>query len=112
MIDAKMLNGAIEPWTPRDIEAVCNGVAAIHAEDYAHRDLKPGNLLNDGRPVPSDFGSFTTARVRLESEAVVLQKEAVVHTTMSYRAPRALGPRAPADLDTAKANVLGLGCLL
>mmetsp|Transcript_23164 Transcript_23164/g.72574 ORF Transcript_23164/g.72574 Transcript_23164/m.72574 type:complete len:247 (+) Transcript_23164:84-824(+) len=114
MIDAKVLDGVVEPWTPRDFarlfEAVCKGVAAIRAEGYAHPDLKPDNLL-DGRPVLTDFG-----RVALgpdwRRDALVLQEEAVVLTTMSYRAPELWAPETPADLDTAKANVLGLGCLL
>jgi len=31
---------------------------------------------------------------------------------MSYRAPELWAPEAPADLDTAKADIWGLGCLL
>jgi serine/threonine protein kinase len=45
-----------------------DGLAAAHAQDVLHRDVKPGNvfLLADGRPILIDFGSARDA-VRLRS---------------------------------------------
>ena len=34
------------------IDGICDGVAAIHAADTVHRDLKPGNVLLDTRLRP------------------------------------------------------------
>ena len=40
------------------IEQICKGLAAAHAEDVVHRDLKPQNILMDkrGRVCITDFG--------------------------------------------------------
>ena len=37
---------------------ILSGVKAIHDKEWAHRDLKPGNILmnDDGEPVIADFG--------------------------------------------------------
>lgn len=40
-----------------------DGLAAVHAHGFLHRDIKPGNIYigNDGRPVLIDFGSARQA---------------------------------------------------
>ncbi|MBU0655278.1 MAG: SUMF1/EgtB/PvdO family nonheme iron enzyme [Gammaproteobacteria bacterium] len=42
---------------------VLDGLRAIHAKQYLHRDIKPGNVFirSDGRPVLIDFGSARQA---------------------------------------------------
>ncbi|MBU0656312.1 MAG: SUMF1/EgtB/PvdO family nonheme iron enzyme [Gammaproteobacteria bacterium] len=42
---------------------VLDGLRAVHAENYLHRDLKPGNiyLRSDGRPLLIDFGAARLA---------------------------------------------------
>ncbi|KAJ8598997.1 hypothetical protein CTAYLR_009459 [Chrysophaeum taylorii] len=118
VIDAKVVEGG-DAWVPEEFsrlfDGTCRGAKAIHASGLAHRDIKPENvLIDDGRAVLMDFGSMAEAKVELSSrrDALVLQDEASVRSTMSYRAPELWEPEAPAFLDTAKADVWALGCLL
>jgi serine/threonine protein kinase len=41
------------------VEGLLSGLEAVHAADYLHRDIKPGNVIlrPDGTPVLLDFGS-------------------------------------------------------
>ena len=55
---------SIRPWTEREIleifGGVVDGVAALHENGFAHRDIKLENILyevNTQRPVLMDFGS-------------------------------------------------------
>ncbi|XP_005395628.1 PREDICTED: serine/threonine-protein kinase 16 isoform X1 [Chinchilla lanigera] len=70
---------------------ICRGLEAIHAKGYAHRDLKPTNILlgDEGQPVLMDLGSMNQARIHVEGsrQALTLQDWAAQRCTISYRAP-------------------------
>ncbi|XP_034511119.1 serine/threonine-protein kinase 16 isoform X3 [Ailuropoda melanoleuca] len=56
---------------------ICRGLEAIHARGYAHRDLKPTNILlgDEGQPVLMDLGSMNQACIHVEGsrQALALQ---------------------------------------
>uniref|UniRef100_A0A2K6L1B1 non-specific serine/threonine protein kinase n=1 Tax=Rhinopithecus bieti TaxID=61621 RepID=A0A2K6L1B1_RHIBE len=70
---------------------ICRGLEAIHAKGYAHRDLKPTNILlrDEGQPVLMDLGSMNQACINVEGshQALTLQDWAAQRCTISYRAP-------------------------
>ncbi|NXE89007.1 STK16 kinase, partial [Menura novaehollandiae] len=70
---------------------ICRGLQAIHSKGYAHRDLKPTNVLldEDDQPVLMDLGSMNQARIEVNSsrEAMAVQDWAAQRCTISYRAP-------------------------
>ncbi|KAF7726665.1 hypothetical protein EC973_008539 [Apophysomyces ossiformis] len=83
---------------------------------YAHRDLKPGNILisDDGRSaVLMDFGSITKARVSVNTrqDALLQQDIAAERSTMSYRAPELYDVQTGTTLDE-KVDIWSLGCTL
>ena len=53
--------------------------------------MQPENVLlkADGKPVLIDFGSMTSAEIRVgnRSEALLVQENAAMNSTMPYRAP-------------------------
>ncbi|GMH88108.1 hypothetical protein TrST_g6159 [Triparma strigata] len=63
----------------------------IHSMNIAHLDIKPDNLLMDnGRPLLTDFGSATTdvkRSVENRSESLMLWDYCQQNCTVSYRAP-------------------------
>ncbi|NXS40698.1 STK16 kinase, partial [Balaeniceps rex] len=73
------------------LHGICRGLQAIHSKGYAHRDLKPTNVLLDegDRPVLMDLGSMNQARIEVNSsrEAMAVQDWAAQRCTISYRAP-------------------------
>ncbi|TNN74499.1 Serine/threonine-protein kinase 16 [Liparis tanakae] len=56
----------------RILRGICSGLKALHEKGYAHRDLKPTNVLldEDDRPLLMDLGSMN--RARIESLGCVL----------------------------------------
>lgn len=85
------------------------------AAPYAHRDLKPGNILlgDDGAAVLVDFGSTVPARihVRTRREALAHQDLAAEHSSMPYRAPELFDVKTDAALDE-QTDIWSLGCVL
>ncbi|XP_065269520.1 serine/threonine-protein kinase 16 isoform X2 [Emys orbicularis] len=67
---------------------ICRGLQAIHAKGYAHRDLKPTNVLLDDeeQPVLMDLGSMNRARIEVKSsrEAMALQSLGCVLYCMMF----------------------------
>lgn len=99
------------PLPPREaatiMAAVAEAVAAAHAENLLHRDIKSGNILldADGKPKVTDFGlaKFTGAPDGPTLSGAVLG-------TPSYMAPeQAAGKTSAIDVRT---DVYGLGATL
>ncbi|KAI0661605.1 Pkinase-domain-containing protein [Cubamyces menziesii] len=82
---------------------------------YAHRDLKPGNIMisDDNQPILMDFGSTMKARIKIEnrSQALLQQDIAAEQSTMAYRAPELFDVKTGTTLDE-KVDIWSLGCTL
>ncbi|KAF7316704.1 Pkinase-domain-containing protein [Mycena chlorophos] len=82
---------------------------------YAHRDLKPGNIMisDEGAPILMDFGSAIKARIPIlnRQQALVQQDIAAEQSTMSYRAPELYDVKTDTTLDE-KVDIWSLGCTL
>lgn len=109
------------PWNTKELKnifvGICRGVQVLqnHSPAWAHRDIKPENVLmtDSGIPQLMDFGSVTTAEVKIRSrkEALMLQDQAAEHSTMPYRAPELFEVASSCDID-GRTDVWSLGCLL
>ncbi|XP_040842488.1 serine/threonine-protein kinase 16 isoform X2 [Ochotona curzoniae] len=82
---------------------ICRGLEAIHAKGYAHRDLKPTNILlgDEGQPVLMDLGSMNQACIHVEGsrQALTLQDWAAQRCTISYRAPELFSVQSHCVID-------------
>ncbi|XP_038602745.1 serine/threonine-protein kinase 16 isoform X1 [Tachyglossus aculeatus] len=94
---------------------ICRGLEAIHAQGYAHRDLKPTNILlgETGQPVLMDLGSMNRARIQVDDsrQALALQDWAAQRCTISYRAPELFCVPSHCVVDE-RTDVWSLGCVL
>ncbi|KAG5972229.1 hypothetical protein E4U58_006831 [Claviceps cyperi] len=85
-------------------------------QSYAHRDIKPGNIMIDDSgctPILMDLGSVAPSPIAITSPSLALQIQdtAAEHSTMSYRAPELFDVRTGSTIDT-KVDIWSLGCTL
>ncbi|KAF8469508.1 kinase-like domain-containing protein [Kalaharituber pfeilii] len=98
------------------IAASTEGVSEGELRPYAHRDIKPGNVMiaDDGTtPILMDFGSLTPAPTKITSRAHALQVQdhAAETSTMPYRAPELFDVQTNSTID-AKVDIWSLGATL
>ncbi|OAA67915.1 Protein kinase-like domain protein [Niveomyces insectorum RCEF 264] len=87
-----------------------------HGKSYAHRDIKPGNIMidDDGTaPVLMDLGSLAASPLPITSRSLALatQDTAAEHSTMPYRAPELFDVKTGTVIDT-KVDIWSLGATL
>lgn len=92
------------------------GKAPGDARAYAHRDIKPGNIMidDDGRtPILMDLGSMAPSPTPITSRslAIAVQDTAAEHSTMPYRAPELFDVKTGSVIDT-KVDIWSLGCTM
>ncbi|RXN01114.1 Serine/threonine-protein kinase 16 [Acipenser ruthenus] len=96
-------------------QGICTGLQAIHDKGYAHRDLKPTNVLLDegDRPLLMDLGSMNRARIEVKGsrEAMTVQDWAAQRCTISYRAPELFSVESHCIIDE-RTDIWSLGCVL
>ncbi|KAK5721019.1 Serine/threonine-protein kinase env7 [Elasticomyces elasticus] len=108
-----------EPLVDNSLAAAENDTAdaaGSYKPCYAHRDIKPGNIMidDDGtQPILMDLGSLASAPTPITSRAMALQvqDQAAEHSTMPYRAPELFDVKTDTVVDT-KVDIWSLGCTL
>ncbi|KAI8632058.1 serine/threonine protein kinase/TGF-beta stimulated factor [Xylariaceae sp. FL1651] len=91
-------------------------VAPGEQRSYAHRDIKPGNIMIDdsgSQPIIMDLGSIAESPIAITSRslAIATQDIAAEHSTMPYRAPELFDVKTGTIIDT-KVDIWSLGCTL
>ena len=99
-----------------EVMAAQDGVAEGQIRSYAHRDIKPGNIMisdTGTQPIVMDLWSLAPAPTAITSRALALQvqDQAAEHSTMPYRAPELFDVKTGTVVDT-KVDIWSLGCTL
>ncbi|KAF1986227.1 Pkinase-domain-containing protein [Aulographum hederae CBS 113979] len=105
-----------EPLMDDEVTQSQEGIAPGEQRAYAHRDIKPGNIMidDDGKtPILMDLGSLAPAPTPItsRSRAIAVQDEAAEHSTMPYRAPELFDVKTGVAIDT-QVDIWSLGCTL
>ncbi|KAL2357704.1 kinase-like domain-containing protein [Cryomyces antarcticus] len=105
-----------EPLMEGEVTMSQDGVAPGEERAYAHRDIKPGNIMidDDGKtPILMDLGSLAPSPTPITSRSLALavQDQAAEHSTMPYRAPELFDVKTGSTIDT-KVDIWSLGCTL
>jgi eukaryotic-like serine/threonine-protein kinase len=106
---ARLASGPLAPAHVMDIVAqVADGLAAAHAADLVHRDIKPGNLLlaSNGQVKITDFGISHAAG------AAPVTRTGVLVGTPAYLAPeRVAGASGAPAADLYSLGIVAYECL-
>lgn len=105
-----------EPLMEGEVMASQQGLAEGEIRSYAHRDIKPGNIMiadTGTQPILMDLGSLAPSPTPITSRALALQvqDQAAEHSTMPYRAPELFDVKTDTVIDT-KVDIWSLGCTL
>ncbi|KAF2806711.1 kinase-like protein [Mytilinidion resinicola] len=105
-----------EPLMEDEVTISQEGIAPGGERAYAHRDIKPGNIMiaDDGKtPILMDLGSLAPSPTPITSRSLALavQDTAGEHSTMPYRAPELFDVKTGSTIDT-KVDIWSLGCTL
>ncbi|KAH8657600.1 kinase-like domain-containing protein [Tricladium varicosporioides] len=105
-----------EPLMEGEVSMAQEGAAPGDIKAYAHRDIKPGNIMidDDGeQPILMDLGSLAPSPTPITSRSLALavQDQAAEHSTMPYRAPELFDVKTGSVIDT-KVDIWSLGCTL
>lgn len=105
-----------EPLMEGEVTAAQEGLGPGDQRAYAHRDIKPGNIMisdNGAAPVVMDLGSLAPSPTPITSRAQALQvqDQAAEHSTMPYRAPELFDVKTGTTID-GKVDIWSLGCTL
>ncbi|KAK2758625.1 hypothetical protein FQN54_003315 [Arachnomyces sp. PD_36] len=105
-----------EPLMDGELSQNQEGVDEGDFRPYAHRDIKPGNIMidNDGQtPILMDLGSLSPSPIAITSRSLALavQDTAAEHSTMPYRAPELFDVKTGSIVDT-KVDIWSFGCTL
>ncbi|KAK5109805.1 hypothetical protein LTR62_006538 [Meristemomyces frigidus] len=105
-----------EPLMEGEVLAAQEGYSDGQVRSYAHRDIKPGNIMisdNGTQPILMDLGSLAPSPTPITSRALALQvqDQAAEHSTMPYRAPELFDVKTDTTIDT-KVDIWSLGCTL
>ncbi|AQZ09432.1 ENV7 (YPL236C) [Zygosaccharomyces parabailii] len=98
--------------TPLELD-ILSSAHTLNSSSYAHRDMKPSNILfsSDGLPVISDLGSCSKADLTVTTRAQLneLQEWVLEHCTLQYTAPELLDVTLNTSVGT-KVDIWSLGC--
>ncbi|KAH9524592.1 Serine/threonine-protein kinase 16 [Bulinus truncatus] len=96
---------------------ICQGIKAMHDHkpQYAHRDIKPDNVMteDDGTAIVMDLGSAAPAQLEIKTarQASSLQDLAAERCSMLYRAPELFTVESNTFIDE-RTDIWSLGCVL
>ncbi|KAL8850698.1 MAG: hypothetical protein Q9221_004346 [Calogaya cf. arnoldii] len=105
-----------EPLMNGEVTRSQEGVGDGEIRAYAHRDVKPGNIMisdSGTSPILMDLGSLAPSPLHITSRALALQTQdlAAEHSTLPYRAPELFDTKTGTVIDT-KTDIWSFGCTL